>query len=101
MPELRQDWHPEDIKAAIRKTGITLSGLALKYGYCDSAVRSALRMPAPRLELIIARYLKTAPELIWPSRYTDDGIPLSWSAGHKGRNSPTERDAQRQIGAAA
>jgi Ner family transcriptional regulator len=72
-----QDWHVEDIKAAIRKTGLTLSDLSLAAGFCGGAAKCALRMPWPRMEAAIAAHLGRKPHEIWPSRYSPDGRPLA------------------------
>jgi len=65
-----QDWHKEDIKAAIRKTGTTLRGLARSNGYRSvDSVNQALFHPYPKAERIIAVAIGVAPETIWPSRY--------------------------------
>ena len=63
------DWHPEDVKAAIRKTGVTLKALSLRWGYHESSVRAALRRPWPAVETLIATHLHRKPWTIWPSRY--------------------------------
>ena len=39
--------HPEDVKAAVRKTGITLAELARRNGLSDSTTRKALYRPQP------------------------------------------------------
>ena len=66
----------EDIKAAIRKTGITLNDLSRRNGYCVAAVRMTLRRRWPAIETIIATHLGCKPQDIWPSRYDADGVPL-------------------------
>lgn len=81
------DWHPEDVKAAIRKTGITLTDLSTGAGYEKSAVGKALFQPWPQVEDIIAERLGTAPWVIWPSRYDSCGNPLR-APGHKENSSP-------------
>lgn len=76
----KQDWHNEDIKAALRKGGSSFSKLARKHGYHVSAVRHALRVPYPKMERLIADELGiTAPD-IWPSRYTPGALanPRNW-----------------------
>lgn len=72
-----QDWHPEEVKAAIRMRGTTLTNLAIASGYEASAVRRALRNPWPAIERVIANFLETRPQDIWPSRYRADGSPMS------------------------
>lgn len=71
------DLHPEDVKAAIRKRGTTLTALAHEHGYDASAIGLALRRPWPAVEAIIARAIGATPQAIWPSRYDAQGRPLS------------------------
>lgn len=71
-----QDWHREDIKAAIRKQGVTVSDLARANGYTNpSTFANVFRMPYPKVERIVAKFLGVTPEEIWPSRYKDTPIP--------------------------
>jgi len=79
MPE---DWHPEQVKAAIRMRGTTLNELSLRAGYEESAVRRTLRHRWPTVERIIADFLNCKPESIWPSRYDRNGFP---KVGRRGR----------------
>jgi Ner family transcriptional regulator len=76
MKPTRKDWHPEDIKAAIRKTGTTMSAISRAAGLSDGAAKRALDIPWPRAEAIIAARLGLRPQDIWPSRYDHDGLPL-------------------------
>jgi Ner family transcriptional regulator len=69
------DWHSEDIKAAIRKTGVTLTALAVAAGFSNSAVRVCLLRPIPRVQDVIAQHLRLRPQDIWPSRYDAAGKP--------------------------
>ena len=64
-----QDWHPEDIKAAIRKRGMTTSQLSRSNGLAESTLRNVFRYHWPKGEKIIADFLGLAPGDIWPSRY--------------------------------
>ncbi len=70
---LTRDWHREQVKAAIRMKGITLTELATNHGYEASAVRKTLSRPWPVVEKIIADLLGMRPQDIWPSRYHADG----------------------------
>ena len=63
------DWHPADIQAALKKRGLSLSGLSISHGYHPTAVGKALTRSWPKMELIIAAALDEAPQTIWPSRY--------------------------------
>ncbi|QFR32425.1 helix-turn-helix transcriptional regulator [Ancylobacter sp. TS-1] len=65
-----RDWHPEDIKAAVRKTRYgSLVALSLAYGLPVHACRHACRTPNFHGEMAIAEALGLSPRQIWPSRY--------------------------------
>ena len=68
-----QDWHPEDIKAKVRKQGASLSALARKGGMSPQSVAMVLVRPGRKGEQVIAEFLGVAPYRIWPSRYHADG----------------------------
>lgn len=74
---LKEDWHRADIIAAVRKKGTTLYGLSRSLGYKRTTISNALYTPAPRYERLIAEFLDTTPQVIWPSRYHADGSPRS------------------------
>lgn len=67
------DWHPEDIKAAVRKKGITLADVARGAGLKDASLRLALTLPRAEAEQAIAAVLDVHPMTIWPSRYHPSG----------------------------
>jgi Ner family transcriptional regulator len=66
-------WHPEDIKAAIRKRGISLAKLALNAGFPRHVCQHALHEPNSHGEALIAGFLGIAAADIWPHRYNPDG----------------------------
>ena len=69
-----QDWHPADIKAALHKKGITLSGIAKAYGLNGStSLSSTFTRSYPINEQRIADAIGVHPKVIWPSRYNQDG----------------------------
>ncbi|WP_413207801.1 helix-turn-helix domain-containing protein [Rhodospirillum sp. A1_3_36] len=68
-------WHPEDIKAAVRKSGPTLTELAEINGLPSGACRAALFGPNYRGEMAIATWLGKSPRTLWPNRYNVDGTP--------------------------
>ncbi len=74
---VKQDWHAADIVAAVRKTGNSLQRLSRENHLADSTLGQALYRPYPKCEAIIASYLNTTPQVIWPSRYNLDGTPKS------------------------
>ncbi len=66
--------HPEDIKAAIRKAGWTLTELAGTIGVPKQVVSLALQARVnERAERAIADCIDMEPAAIWPSRYRRDG----------------------------
>lgn len=68
------DWHPEDIKAAIRKRGSTLAELARAEGISKQVLSMVLQGRASaRDEKAIAKFLSLKPATIWPSRYLPNG----------------------------
>lgn len=72
------DWHSEDVKAAIRKKGSTLTALAKANGISLQALSAAIsNHTSGRAEAIIAEFLAVHPMKIWPSRYDRFGHRLS------------------------
>lgn len=65
----KEDWHPADIVAAVKKAGTNLSALSEKHGYSRNNLRNALYRKYPLAEKIIAEAIGVAPAEIWPSRY--------------------------------
>jgi len=66
-------WHLEDIKAAVRKTGISLEELSIANNLHPKACALALHRSSPIAELVIAEYLGVSPRQIWPQRFEADG----------------------------
>lgn len=98
---LKEDWHPADIVAGIRKSGTTLRQLCLNNGYAASTLKAALRVPYPKAERIIADAIGVKPEDIWPSRY-DSRRPLRGVGGapthkrNKTTNKPTNNNSLKK-----
>ncbi len=91
------DWHPEDIKAAVRKSGTSLAALSLAAGLSESAASRALITPWPRVQALIARHLGLRPQDIWPSRYDARGRPLpGLRSTDKAKRSPGRPPSHRQ-----
>jgi Ner family transcriptional regulator len=70
-----QDWHPADIKAALEKAGWTLRQLSIAHGYAPDTLKNALREARPVAQDIIGTAIGVKPQVIWPTRYDDDGAP--------------------------
>lgn len=73
----KKDWHKADIIAAVRKTGTSLRRMSRKLGLAHTAIGNALHQPYPKYERIIAQQINVMPQVIWPSRYHEDGTPKS------------------------
>lgn len=71
MNSRKQDWHPADIIAALRKKGTTLAAVSRAAGLSSSTLANALSRPWPKGEWLIAGALDIHPAEIWPSRYYD------------------------------
>ncbi len=67
----KEDWHPADIIASLRKQGTTLAAVSRNAGLSPSTLSNALARPWPKGEWLIADALKIHPSEIWPSRYFD------------------------------
>ena len=67
---------PTDIKAAIEKRNQSLTSLARKHGYSQSAFSLAIRKTYPRVEKIIAQFLGISLHLLFPDRWHSDGTRL-------------------------
>lgn len=73
----KEDWHPADVAAALKKTPEkwSLRQLSLEFGYYQNAASYTLRHPWPAVEAIIASALQISPAEIWPTRYDAKGHP--------------------------
>lgn len=68
--------HPEDIKAAVRKTGTTLTALSLSNGLSEAACRASLRRPIPAGNRVIADHLGKSINDLWPQWYDAQGARI-------------------------
>lgn len=94
------DWHPEEIKAAVRMRDSSFEKLSRENNLPDHACRVAARRPHFKGEGVIANFLKVPPRQIWPSRYGKDGSRLP---RHRNRREPigSKSAGHRQIERAA
>jgi len=65
--------HKEDIKAAIRKKGVTLQELALMNGLGSSSITASLYVPSPTANKIISDFIGKPMHKIWPEWYDKNG----------------------------
>jgi Ner family transcriptional regulator len=78
--------HVEEIKAAIRMKGHTITSLSKSWNLDRTAISKTLAQPWPEVELRIANFLDKKPQDIWPTRYNLNGSPKT---GHHFRKKNT------------
>lgn len=76
-------WHKEDIKAAIRKKGLSLTALAITHSLPEASVRNALSRPLVSGEKAIASFLDVPLHELWPERWTKSGQRIRPRYAHK------------------
>lgn len=93
MPQQPPGWHPEDIKAALRKRYGSLEHLCRTWGLNRCAISNALRDASHSVptEMRIALALGMRPQVLWPDR---------WDAA-TGKALPRPSKAERKPGVAA
>lgn len=65
--------HPEDVKAAVRKLGKSLTDVARDAGLHDSTCRAALLRPVPAGNKAIAKFLDRDLDQLWPEWFDAQG----------------------------
>jgi len=69
---MKNDWHPADISAGLRKSGWNWSSLSAFHGYAGrTTLRRVISSKWPKGERLVAEAIGVAPEDIWPSRYEE------------------------------
>lgn|SRR5690606_35629569 len=91
--------HPEDVKARVRKKGITLTALGELYGLSGATTRMAVHRPQPSGNIAIAHFLGQHVNDIWPEWFNRDGTRKASSNTQKLTRGKTK--CHRQKGAAA
>lgn len=91
----RSGWHPEDIKAELRKRFGEITRLSQSWGLHRTAITNTLRRPvnSMRTEKRIATALNVPLHELWPERWDAGGAPLprSIAVNPNGAGSAGER----------
>lgn len=100
MPQPPPGWHPEDIKAALRKRFGPLTTLSRSWGLDRTAISCVLRDPAHSVptELRIALVLGVPPHELWPDRWdvvTGRRLPRPDKADRKPAPPVSQRQKER------
>jgi len=67
---MKHDWHPADIGAALKKAGWNWSTLSAHHGYAGrTTLHRVTTSKWPKGERLVAEAIGIKPEDIWPSRY--------------------------------
>lgn len=80
-PKSKVGMHREDIKAGLRKRGLSVAIIARRLGVDRSTVANVLAgRRSRRIEGAIARALKIRREVLWPERYPAEAICATCTA---------------------
>ena len=101
MPTIQRGLHKEQIKAALRMSGSTLTALSKSWGFDRSAISVALTRPWPEVETRIAETIGLPVQEIWPARYFPDGSPRPRAANSNDQPSDTCPARNSELSAAA
>ena len=91
-----QGWHPEDIKAALRKQFGPITAISAGWGLSRAAITNTLGRPdySTATERRIAEALQVPLHVLWPRRWNPDGTPLPRNLERK--LIPATRNSERQ-----
>jgi Ner family transcriptional regulator len=97
MPQSPPGWHPEDIRAALRKRYGTMRRLSQTWGLNRAAISNAIRDPAHSVptEMRIALALGVRPQVLWPDRWGVDGKALPRPNRHRGKSESVVETSQK------
>ncbi|MGX1100478.1 helix-turn-helix domain-containing protein [Amorphus sp. MBR-141] len=97
MTKAAQRLDQHDIRAAIHRSGQTLTGIALANGLAESSCRVALVRRHRAGEQAIADFLGVSPASLWPDRYpfSSQGEPTPTKARSASPKAATATDKRR------
>lgn len=70
-------WDSHSIKAAVGRSGKTLTELSLENGLHENSCSRALRSHHYRGEQAIISFLEVTGYELWPNRYDEDDVPTN------------------------
>lgn len=82
-------WDKYAISAEIKRRGQTLTNLALENGLAQSSCRSALLIPVPSANKVIAEFIGVHVSVLWPAWFKKDGTRILGS-GSRGPNAKSQ-----------
>ena len=96
-PKAARVWHPEYIKAEVRKRGGTLSGVARSVGLADGSGRMAFLQPIPTANRAIAAFIGVPVNELWPHWFDDQGNRLPSNNVDKDNAKATSGHRQKRV----
>ncbi|EFP8841657.1 DNA-binding protein [Shigella flexneri] len=70
-----RDWPSLKIQLALKDNGwSSFRELSLHAGYAQDSLKAVVRTPNKKYECVISDAIGVPPEIIWPSRYRNDGF---------------------------
>ncbi len=60
----------------VKLRGLSLAHLARQAGVSRSCLYQVFRKPYPRMEQIVANAVGLTPQILFPERYSADGLPI-------------------------
>lgn len=97
MPSKAKVWHPEDIKAAVRKKRWTLTALAKANGLSESACRVAFIKPFPAANRAIAKIVGEPLNVLWPDWFDKSGNRKPSVSGNKDSDQRSRGHRQKPV----
>lgn len=92
----RKDWPWHQIKAAVEAKGETLVSVAEIADVSRSSICHVKRWPNPGLQDFLAETIGVAAPEIWPTRYNNQGLPISRRFWIKHNTVPARRRVQKR-----
>jgi Ner family transcriptional regulator len=91
-------WHPEQIKAELRRRHGPITSLAISWGFAGPAISHVLRRPdySSVIERKIAEALDCSPHELWPARWSAEGVSLPRTSQFDPIPSPRVRNSQNR-----
>lgn len=92
-----KDWHPEDIKAEVRKRKGTLATIARSKGLSDAACRVAFLKPVPAANKAIAEFIGEPVNVLWPQWFDAEGNRKSSTSSAKDSGERSRGHRQKKV----
>lgn len=96
-PRAAKSWHPEDIKAEVRKRDGTLTSISRSVGLSDAACRMAFLKPIPAANRAIAAFIGEPVNALWPEWFDAEGNRKSSVPKNENSRKRSRGHRQKQV----